>query len=73
VADIRTEDDVNATATCLDDSILLDFRTACADLAEAKLAVRIKDTPAARARVIRRGAAVDAILDLGNATTRART
>ena len=64
---------MTATATCLDDSILLDFRLACADLAEAKWALRVKDTPAARARVLRCAAAVDGILDLRNASARART
>ena len=64
---------MSATATSLDDSILLDFRTACVDLAEAKRAMRAKDTAATRARVLRCAAAVDAILDLGNATARVRT
>ena len=58
---------MNLTATGLEDSILLDFRTACADLAEAKRAVRAKDTPAARARLQECAARVDAILDLRNA------
>jgi hypothetical protein len=58
---------VNLATTSLEDSILLDFRTACADLAEAKQAVRAKATPAARARLQECAALVDAILDLGNA------
>lgn len=63
---------MNLTLTSLDDNIELDFRVACADLAAAKQALRDKDTPAARARVVRCAAAVDAILDLSNATTAAR-
>lgn len=60
------------TATSLEASIELDFRTACANLAEAKRAVRIKDTPAARARVERCTSTIDAILDLGNAASSVR-
>jgi hypothetical protein len=63
---------VNLATTSLEDSILLDFRTACADLAEAKQAVRARDTPAARARLEECAALVDAVLDLSNATASAR-
>jgi hypothetical protein len=63
---------VDLTAAGLEDSILLDFRTACADLAEAKQAVRARDTPAARARLQECVALVDAVLDLSNATASAR-
>lgn len=60
------------TATSLEASIELDFRTACAALAEAKRGMQIKDTPAARARVSRCAQTVDAILDLGNAASSVR-
>lgn len=63
---------MNGMITDLDQSIELDFRLACADLAEAKRAVRVKDTPAARARVSRCADMVDSILDLGNAAFAAR-
>ena len=63
---------MNPTLTSLDDTIELDFRVACADLAAAKQALRVKDTPAARARIGRCAAAVDAILDLGNASAGTR-
>jgi hypothetical protein len=46
--------------------ISLDFDMACADLTQAKRAVRAKDTPAARERVGRCAARVDAILDMSN-------
>jgi hypothetical protein len=55
---------VNLTAPGRDDTLLRDFRAACADLAEAKQAVRAKDTAAARARLRECAARVDAILDL---------
>ena len=42
---------VNLATTSLEDSIELDFATACADLAAAKRAMRARDTPAARARL----------------------
>ena len=54
----------------LEQSIRLDFEVACAELALAKLAVRAKDTPAARARLGHWAATVDAILDLSNETAR---
>jgi hypothetical protein len=47
-----------------------DFELACAELAQAKLAVRTKDTPAARARLGRCAARVDEILDRSNDTAR---
>jgi len=61
---------VSLTSTSLEDSILLDFAAACADLAEAKQAVRTEDTPAARVRLQACVALVDAVLDLGNASVR---
>lgn len=63
---------MNLTAPGLDESIELDFRLACADLAAARRALRAKDTPAARARVDRCEQTIDAILDLGNAASSAR-
>lgn len=63
---------MSVTMTGVDESIELDFRLACADLAAAKEAVQVKDTPAARARVARCAAKVDAILDLRNAASAAR-
>jgi hypothetical protein len=62
---------MSLTATNLGESIELDFRMACVDLARAKEALRVEDSPAARALVSRRAAVVDAILDLGNDAGRA--
>ena len=59
---------MNLAAPSLGDSIELDFRMACAELALAKQAVRAKDTPAARARLSQCAATVDVILDLSNDT-----
>ena len=58
--------------TTLRKNLVTDFSAACADLAEAKRAVRAKDTPAARARVLACAATVDAILDLGNDSAEGR-
>jgi hypothetical protein len=58
---------MNLTVPGLHESIELDFRLACADLAKARRAMVVKDTPAARARVSRCVATVDTILDLRNA------
>jgi hypothetical protein len=63
---------VHLATTSLEDSIRLDFAAACADLADARQAVRVKDSPAARARCHECAALVDAILDLENATVAAR-
>ena len=63
---------MNLATTSLEDSIELDFATACADLAAAKRAMRARDTPAARARINRCAATIDAILDLSNATAGTR-
>jgi len=54
-----------ATGT-LEDSIELDFFLACLDLAEARRAAVIADTPAARARLSGCADAVDALLDMSN-------
>jgi hypothetical protein len=59
---------VNLIATSPRDSIALEFRVACADLAQAQRAVLAKDTPGARGRVSQCAAAVDALLDSKNAT-----
>ena len=64
---------MNLTVPGLDESIELDFRLACADLAAARRAVRVKDTPAARARDSRCVEPIDAILDLGTAAGSARS
>jgi hypothetical protein len=64
---------VNLTVPALDETTELDFPLACADLAAAKRAVRVKDTPAARARVSRCVETIDAILDLGKAAGSARS
>lgn len=54
-----------ATGT-LEDSIELDFFLACLDLAEARRAALVADTPAARARLSGCADAVDALLDMSN-------
>jgi hypothetical protein len=58
---------MNMAGTNLSESLKVDFGLACTDLAEARQAVRVKDTPAARARIIACTATLDAILDLTNA------
>jgi hypothetical protein len=54
------------------DTIELDFLSACADLAQAKRARQAKDTPAARARLQECAARVDTILDRSNDLARDR-
>jgi hypothetical protein len=57
---------VTLTAVSLQDTLESDFAVACAHLAQAKLSVRVKDTPAARARVDECARRVDARLDMSN-------
>jgi len=58
------------TADGVTDVLVAEFHSARRDLAAATAAVRRKDTPAARAEVVRCRARIDGILDSWNAGVR---
>ena len=60
------------TDRSLDEDIRLDFDLARTEFVLAKLAIRTKDTPAARARLAACRDRVDAVLDMRNDAARSR-